>query len=267
MRRRRWRTAARYSRCSMPRPASSITIRVREAPSHLALDITSASPAGKVEAVVWGPYPTGDRQDRRRGDRCGARRPGRARPAGPQHEDPRRRPAEQRGQHVGARHRGDGASVGEHAAGLRHQPRPRAPGGRAGVASTRTCRCRRLPARRSWGAASRCSPAPSRQRSTCSSGSSSPSSLPHPTIDGVWFRKSPLFEKSYLISSFGEADVDEMIGYTKRAGLISLYHEGPFQELGTFRACGRTSSPTAGRDEAWRWTRRTPPGCTWACTR
>ena len=58
--------------------------------------------------------------------------------------------------------------------------------------------------------------------------------LPHPTIDGVWFRKSPLFERSYLISSFGEADVDEMIGYTTRAGLVSLYHEGPFKSWGHF---------------------------------
>ena len=58
--------------------------------------------------------------------------------------------------------------------------------------------------------------------------------LPHPTINGVWFKKSPLFGKSYLISSFGEKEVDEMIGYTKRAGLISLYHEGPFQSWGHF---------------------------------
>ena len=58
--------------------------------------------------------------------------------------------------------------------------------------------------------------------------------LPHPTFKGVWFKKSPLFGKSYLISSFGESDVDEMIAYTKKAGLISLYHEGPFKSWGHF---------------------------------
>jgi hypothetical protein len=58
--------------------------------------------------------------------------------------------------------------------------------------------------------------------------------LPHPLVNGVWFKKSPLFGKSYLISSFGEQDVDEMIAYTKKAGLISLYHEGPFQNWGHF---------------------------------
>jgi len=58
--------------------------------------------------------------------------------------------------------------------------------------------------------------------------------LPHPTIDRVWFKRSPKFGRSYLISSFGEKDIDEMIGYTRRAGLISLYHEGPFKSWGHF---------------------------------
>ncbi len=58
--------------------------------------------------------------------------------------------------------------------------------------------------------------------------------LPHPTVDGVWWRKSPVFERSYMISSFGESDIDEMIAYTTRAGLMSLYHEGPFKSWGHF---------------------------------
>jgi hypothetical protein len=58
--------------------------------------------------------------------------------------------------------------------------------------------------------------------------------LPHPTIKGVWFKKSNLYGKSYMISSYGEKDIDEMIGYTKRAGLVSLYHEGPFKSWGNF---------------------------------
>lgn len=58
--------------------------------------------------------------------------------------------------------------------------------------------------------------------------------LPHPTIDGVWFKKSNVYGKSYMISSFGESDMDEMIDYAKRSGLISLYHEGPFASWGHF---------------------------------
>ena len=37
-----------------------------------------------------------------------------------------------------------------------------------------------------------------------------------------------------MISSYGEKDIDEMIGYTKRAGLVSLYNEGPFKSWGNF---------------------------------
>ena len=58
--------------------------------------------------------------------------------------------------------------------------------------------------------------------------------LPYPTLDGVWFKRSKLFGRSYLISDFSESEVDEMIGYTKRAGLFSLYHEGPFKSWGHF---------------------------------
>jgi len=58
--------------------------------------------------------------------------------------------------------------------------------------------------------------------------------LPYPTINKTWFKKSSEYGRSYLISSFGEKDVDEMIAYTKKAGLISLYHEGPFKSWGHY---------------------------------
>jgi hypothetical protein len=58
--------------------------------------------------------------------------------------------------------------------------------------------------------------------------------LPHPTIKGVWFKKSPYFNQSYLISSFSEKNVDSLIGYTRKAGLMSLYHPGPFNSWGHF---------------------------------
>ncbi|HEX4935194.1 MAG TPA: hypothetical protein VFV33_18545, partial [Gemmatimonadaceae bacterium] len=58
--------------------------------------------------------------------------------------------------------------------------------------------------------------------------------LPHPTMNGTWWKRSPLFGRSYLISTFGEGEVDEMLAHTKRAGLMSLYHEGPFRSWGHF---------------------------------
>lgn len=58
--------------------------------------------------------------------------------------------------------------------------------------------------------------------------------LPHPIYKGVWIKKSPHLGRSYLISDFTEADVDEMVAHTKRAGLMSLYHEGPFKTWGKY---------------------------------
>ncbi|MFZ4398725.1 MAG: hypothetical protein ACOYO1_01725 [Bacteroidales bacterium] len=58
--------------------------------------------------------------------------------------------------------------------------------------------------------------------------------LPHPMINGVWTRKAFRRGHSYLISDFSEANIDIMLKYTKRAGLISLYHEGPFKTWGHF---------------------------------
>jgi hypothetical protein len=58
--------------------------------------------------------------------------------------------------------------------------------------------------------------------------------LPHPMINGDWIKQSPETGRAYLISDFNEANIDEMIAYTNRAGLASLYHEGPFQSWGHF---------------------------------
>jgi hypothetical protein len=58
--------------------------------------------------------------------------------------------------------------------------------------------------------------------------------LPHPTIEGKWIKTELQRGRSYLIADFKEGEIDEMIGYTKRAGLISLYHEGPFLNWGHY---------------------------------
>ena len=58
--------------------------------------------------------------------------------------------------------------------------------------------------------------------------------LPHPLIDGVWAKVSPQRGRSYLIADFSEADIDEMLGYVKRADLMSLYHGNPFKSWGHY---------------------------------
>jgi hypothetical protein len=58
--------------------------------------------------------------------------------------------------------------------------------------------------------------------------------LPHALINGVWFKQSPETGRAYLISDFDEKTVDAMLDYTQQAGLASLYHEGPFKSWGHF---------------------------------
>lgn len=58
--------------------------------------------------------------------------------------------------------------------------------------------------------------------------------LPHPMINGVWFKKSPEQGHSYLIADFDEQTIDELLAATKRAGLMTLYHMEPFASWGHY---------------------------------
>ena len=58
--------------------------------------------------------------------------------------------------------------------------------------------------------------------------------LPHPLINGVWLKQSPETGRAYLISDFDETNIDALLAYTQEAGLMSLYHPGPFKTWGHF---------------------------------
>ena len=59
--------------------------------------------------------------------------------------------------------------------------------------------------------------------------------LPHPLIDGLWAKVSPERGRSYLIASFSESTVDEVLQQVKRANLMSLYHGSPFKSWGHYQ--------------------------------
>ncbi|MBM3210774.1 hypothetical protein FJZ33_01025, partial [Candidatus Poribacteria bacterium] len=59
--------------------------------------------------------------------------------------------------------------------------------------------------------------------------------LPHPMLDGVWGKISPTAKLSYLITSFNEQNLDELLDYAYKAGLKYVYHEGPFKTWGHFQ--------------------------------
>lgn len=58
--------------------------------------------------------------------------------------------------------------------------------------------------------------------------------LPHPTIDGVWVKKTPVINSSYLIMDFTESSIDTCLDYTEQMGFRYLYHGHPFQTWGHF---------------------------------
>ena len=58
--------------------------------------------------------------------------------------------------------------------------------------------------------------------------------LPHPMIDGEWAKTARGATASYLIIGFGVDSIEEAIELTRRAGLRTLYHPGPFSSWGTF---------------------------------
>ena len=57
---------------------------------------------------------------------------------------------------------------------------------------------------------------------------------PHPMIDGVWAKQWRDQGRSYLIAAFSESTVDELLAYTKRADLMTLYHPEPFATWGHY---------------------------------
>jgi len=59
--------------------------------------------------------------------------------------------------------------------------------------------------------------------------------LPHPVLNGVWIKRAFQRGHSYLIADYSEKNIDTLIAYTKRAGLISLYHSGPFANWGHYK--------------------------------
>ena len=210
-----------------------IVIRAREQSTHLALDIVSGSPERKIDAVIWGPYPT--IIGKTVGEVIGVVRDGRI-AVGLQVLNMKTLGGDYPNSEGSTWERGIAATTHPWGSSLQ-------------AYSINRGRDRRVDA---WGGNHKNMPVTAIPGETVVGSGIAlftcaeletldrlerieiAEGLPHPTIDGVWFKKSALFGKSYLISSFSEDEVDEMIGYTKRAGLVSLYHEGPFKSWGHF---------------------------------
>ena len=214
-------------------PNVRIVLRARETRTHLALDIVSATPSRVVDAVIWGPYPT--TISRTVGEVIGVVRDSTV-ALGLQVLNVKT---------LGGAIPNDEGSTWARGLAAAAQPW----GSTLQAYALDRSRPRLVDA---WGGNQKRMPVPPIPGETVVGSSialftcAEPATLdrleqielaehlPHPTIDGVWFRKSPVYGRSYMISSFGEADADEMIAYAKRSGLYSLYHEGPLRSWGHF---------------------------------
>ncbi|MCX6244839.1 MAG: hypothetical protein NTU98_09055 [Bacteroidetes bacterium] len=58
--------------------------------------------------------------------------------------------------------------------------------------------------------------------------------LPHPMIDGIWGKVSPQSGRSYLIADYSDSTIDELLGYTQRANLMTLYHMNGWKSWGHY---------------------------------
>ncbi len=211
----------------------SIEIKVQAKSTHLTLEITKANPASKIDAVIWGPYPT--IINKTVGEVIGVVRDGTT-SLGLQVLNIKT---------LGGDYPNSEGSTWNR--GIAAVSRPW--GSLIQAYSINRNRNRFVDA---WGGQYKNMPVPALKGEsvtgskialfTCDEPKTLDrleqielaENLPHPTINGVWFKKSSLFGRSYLISSFSESNIDEMIAYTKKAGLISLYHEGPFKTWGHF---------------------------------
>lgn len=58
--------------------------------------------------------------------------------------------------------------------------------------------------------------------------------LPHPVIDGWWAKRSTQTGRSYLIADYSEETIDELLAYTQKANLMTLYHMNAWQSWGHY---------------------------------
>lgn len=209
-----------------------VTVKAQAKATHLALEVVSVEPAGKVDCVQWGPYPTV--VSGIVGEVVGVARDGAGTgdAVGIQALNPKT---------IGSGP-ADENDMGDKAAQV-------APFGSVLQAH---CRDRSRPRllKDYWGQPQYVSPAlddggvvgsrialfaaPSDKALETIGKIEVAEGLPHPMVGGTWAKVSPQANASYLIVDFSEANIGQAVSFAKRAGLGCVYHSGPFATWGHF---------------------------------
>ncbi len=228
-----WNKKTRILRMEYPGIGVQIDLGIAEKPTHLALEILRAEPAERIDAVVWGPYPTVI--NRTIGEIVGVVRDEHY-AIGIQALNPETTGGLFKNNEGLVDGRGSAAWPARWGSTLQAFALNRAKARKADVwwGAFKNKPVTPLPGRTVAGSRIALFGCPEPEALATIGAIELAEGLPHPMLRGTWVKQSPLAGRSYLISSFAESDVDEMIAAALRAGLISLYHEGPFQTWGHY---------------------------------
>lgn len=216
------------------RSGASVAVRVTRHTTHLTFEVARVAPAGAIDAVLWGPYPTSI--SRTVGEIVGVVRDGRY-AIGIQALNPKT---------IGSAP--ENAEGFEMSRGRAAEPRPW--GSILQCYSLDRSRPRRadvwmgsfpdmpidpIPGETVVGSKIALFGCPEPDALDVIGAIEIAEGLPHPMLNGVWFKKSPEQGRSYLIADFDEQTLDTLLTCTQRAGLMTLYHMQPFASWGHYQ--------------------------------
>jgi hypothetical protein len=228
-----WNAAAGVATLGYERHGVHVRVRTSRRPTHLVFEIVGVDPAGVVDAAIWGPYPIAIRETV--GEIIGLVRDAEyavglqvlniktmgGYPINDEGSDPSRGSV--------AQARPWGSVLQAYAM---DRSRPRAVGGWNGQFPNMPVEP--MPGETVVGSAIAlfgCPPARALERIGAIEVAEG---LPHPIVDGEWVKTWRDLGRSYLIAAFTEETADELLAFTKRASLMSLYHPGPFASWGHY---------------------------------
>lgn len=220
---------------SLTYPLSKVTaeVKVTSQKSHMAFRLIKLSASDKVNAVIWGPYPTAINQTI--GEVIGVVRDWKY-AIGLQALNPKTLGGMLKNEGGADGSRGDAAIAQPYGSSIQAYSLDRSKPRRLSVWNDQypDMPVTAIPGETTVGSAIALFGCPENQVLDHIGAIELAEGLPHPLINGVWHKQSPETGRAYLISDFNESNIDEMLDYTNQAGLVSLYHEGPFQSWGHF---------------------------------
>jgi hypothetical protein len=221
-------------RLTYARSNAFVDVTVKVHPTHLTFEIVRTSPSGAIDAVIWGPYPT--RISKTVGEIVGVVRDGRF-AIGIQALNPKTIGSYPENAEGFEMSRGRAAEPRRWGSVLQCYSLDRSRPRQADVwlGSFPAMPIEPIPGETVAGSKIALFGCPEPDALDAIGAIEVAEGLPHPMLNGVWFKKSKEQGRSYLIADFDENMLDTLLSCTERAGLMTLYHMQPFASWGHYR--------------------------------